>query len=211
MLLESCSVKSIVLTGGTTAPAVYRHIAADPRFLNLDAVQYFLSDERCVPDNSKLSNYHVVKNALFPNGLPSNAEFNKMYIEELGILESANAYSRKLPAIIDLLILSVGIDGHIASIFPNDFYVFQSSELVAEVYGGNPFVSRLTITPLAIKRAKKICILALGANKADLYKMASQDAKSVSSMPVRLVFDSEWIVDNDLQSCARRLCDLICK
>ena len=203
-------MKSIVLTGGATAPAVYRHIAAEPGFMNLEAVQYFLSDERCVPENSKLSNYQIVKNALFPNGLPPNAVFNKMYIEELGTLESANAYSRKLPEIIDLLILSVGIDGHIASIFPNDFHVFQSGELVVEVYGGNPLVSRLTITPLAIKRAKKICILALGDDKADLYKIASQDVKDISSMPVRLVFDSEWIVGNDLQNCARKLCDLIC-
>ena len=204
-------MKSIVLTGGATAPAVYRHIAADPGFMNLEAVQYFLSDERCVPENSKLSNYQIVTSALFPDGLPSNAQFNKMYIERLGALESANIYARKLPSIIDLLILSVGMDGHIASIFPNDSRIFQSGELVAKAYGGTPLVSRLTITPLAIKRAKKICILALGDDKVNLYDDALKDVKDVSSMPVRLVFDSEWIVGNDLQDYARRVCDLICK
>jgi 6-phosphogluconolactonase len=146
---------------------------------------------------------------LFPFGLPKNCVFHEMYKEEMGIEKSMKNYEKILPKKIDLLLLSVGLDGHIASIFPRS-KILNSNHLVDVVYGGNPLVERISLTPSAIKRAKKTCVFALGLEKSQLYRNALIDSKNFEEMPARLVLNAEWLNSDDINGIAKRISNLIC-
>ena len=84
--------------------------------------------------------------------------------------------SKKDDFFFDLLYLGLGLDGHIASLFPGS--VIRSDKLVASTLEPNIDFERITLMPKAIKAAKKICLLATGAQKIALIGKIRAGTKS---------------------------------
>jgi 6-phosphogluconolactonase/glucosamine-6-phosphate isomerase/deaminase len=55
----------------------------------------------------------------------------------------------------------------------------------------------LTITPLVIKRAKTIFLLATGAIKGRVLARALQEQENISALPIQLLLNATWILDHD--------------
>jgi 6-phosphogluconolactonase len=90
-------------------------------------------------------------------------------LAELGKDEGAEAYERELGhAALDLVLLGLGPDGHVASLFPNQATLDERDRRVvgAEAHL-EPFVDRITLTLPALDDAGEVLFLVAGEDKAD--------------------------------------------
>jgi len=104
---------SLMLTGGKTAKQLYQHWAVTKPWDNRN-VRYYFGDERCVPPDHEDSNYGMVVMTLFSNGISKDCSLNRMEGELTDREVVAKNYEQMLPDSIDVLLMSVGIDGYIA-------------------------------------------------------------------------------------------------
>ena len=103
----------------------------------------------------------------------------------------AGRYSKLVPDDIDILLLGVGSDGHVASIFPGSNLLQDGRPSVACVSPSNGnLYDRFTFTPQLIARAKIIYLLASTENKrAMLLRCQKSNDLQLRSMPVNLLLE----------------------
>jgi 6-phosphogluconolactonase len=167
--------RDVVLTGGSTPRPAYEELARAVRAVGHDLrdTTVWFSDERCVPPDDELSNYRLVKQALLDPlaDLPRPAV--RRIRGELGPDEAAEAYERDLEEAGEpefaLVLLGLGPDGHLASMFPDQASLSERSRLVlgVEESGLDPFVPRVTLTLPALANAEQVVFLVTGEGKAD--------------------------------------------
>jgi 6-phosphogluconolactonase len=157
---------SIVLTGGKT-PRVAYQLAAD---LEPDwgRVEVWWGDERCVPPDDERSNYGVARVLLDRIDQPP-AAVHRMR-GELGPEAGADAYDQELDGVgtFDLVLLGLGPDGHIASLFPNfPTLDVTDRDAVGTEAGHEPFVDRISMTLPRLCATQELLFLVSGEDKAD--------------------------------------------
>jgi 6-phosphogluconolactonase len=160
----------IVLTGGSTPKRAYE-LAAE-RDADWSAAHVWFSDERCVPPEHPDSNFAMADRALLSQ-LSAGPVVHRME-GELGPDAGAGHYEAEIrermgaDARWNLLLLGMGPDGHIASLFPGKPEVDERSRLAAGVplAGMEPQVPRITLTIPAINSAREAILLITGENKA---------------------------------------------
>jgi 6-phosphogluconolactonase len=164
----------IVVTGGSTPRAAYGEFVEAVQTVGIDVTQctMWFSDERCVLPEDERSNYGLLRDALLePLGEAAAPVVHRMR-GELGPQAAADEYERELraagPPQFDLVLLGMGPDGHLASMFPDQPSLSERSRLVVGVdeAGWEPYVSRVTLTFPALVNARQIVFLVTGANKA---------------------------------------------
>ena len=200
LLIKICSTTidkgfcNVMLTGGRAAKEIYGCLSKDLRFRDLNNVHFFFGDERCVPKYDSQSNYKMVKEILFPYGLPGNCSVFPMEIFANDYDLAADEYDRALPNSIDVLILSMGEDGHIASLFPHSPILFENNKRVCPVIVCKSPFERLTITPLVINSADNVYIFAFGDEKMKMFQKLEDNIEDFYSIPARLVINGNWLL-----------------
>ena len=167
---------SIALTGGSSARDAYELVRA----LETDwtGVELWWGDERCVPPDDERSNYGMAKAALLDH--VSTGAVHRMR-GELGRDAGADAYEQELAGLerFDLVLLGLGPDGHIASLYPDQPTL---DETVRRAVGAEakwePYVDRITLTLPVLRAADEVLFLVTGANKAEAAKRAFVDEPS---------------------------------
>lgn len=184
---------SIVLTGGATAGSAYE-IAAELE-PDWSRVTVWFSDERCVPPDDELSNYGMAKAALFDRvATPPRA---------VHWMESVEQYERELAGVgtFDLVLLGLGADGHVASLFPG-FPTLDvgDRDVVGTPAGLEPFVDRISLTLPRLRNTRELLFLVTGAVKAEAVGRAFADEPSRETPgslvraaygPTRAILDSD--------------------
>jgi 6-phosphogluconolactonase len=188
---------NIVLTGGSTPRAAYTEFVEAIRTVGIDVSRsvIWFSDERCVPPEDERSNYGMVRDSLLePLGQSGGLPTVHRMRGELGPVAAAEDYERALraagPPRFDLVLLGIGPDGHLASMFPDQDSLSERSRLVVgvEQAGLEPFVSRVTLTFPALANARQIVFLATGESKAEAVAAAfGPDAKADPHVPSSLL------------------------
>lgn len=187
----SCSV---MLTGGSSATHLYQAWARSPgHSANLSGVQFYFGDERCVSPDHPESNYGMVMSTLLPRVRPENMRVHRMEADSTDVEVAADRYTALLPDAIDVLLLSMGEDGHIASLFPHNAALHETHRRVVPVTGPKPPFQRLTITPSVIYAAHEVFVLAVGEKKRAVYEEALRDPTNIDAVPARLVLNRTWI------------------
>ena len=186
----------IVLTGGSTPRAAYGELVEAVKTVGIDVSQctMWFSDERCVPPDDERSNYAMVRASLLePLGDLPLPTVHRMR-GELGPREAADEYEGELraagPPRFDLVLLGIGPDGHLASMFPDQESLSERSRLVVgvEQSGLEPYVPRVTLTFPALWSARQIVFLATGESKAEAVAAAfGPDAKPDPHVPSSLL------------------------
>jgi 6-phosphogluconolactonase len=156
---------NIVLTGGKTPEQAYKEAAKRAPDWSNAAVWW--GDERCVPPDDEKSNYGMAKRTLLERLERAPRSVHRIK-GELGKDEAAADYERELgDTQLDLLLLGVGPDGHVASLFPNAPTLRQRKRVLPAEPGLEPFVDRVTLSLPALCSAREIVFLLSGESKAD--------------------------------------------
>jgi 6-phosphogluconolactonase len=156
----------IVLTGGRTPGRAYELAAGlEPDWSRANV---WWGDERCVPPDDERSNYGLARRTLFDRLAAQPGRVHRIHGEE-DPAAAAASYERELRGMtLDLLLLGLGPDGHLASLFPNAPGLSETERLVIPAEPGlEPFVERVTLTPPALRGARRIVFLVTGADKAE--------------------------------------------
>ncbi|MFH1931107.1 MAG: 6-phosphogluconolactonase [Pseudomonadota bacterium] len=102
----------------------------------------------------------------------------------------------------DLIFLGTGKDGHTASLFPGQKALDEMERLVISVKGGDPYVSRLTMTFPVLNHAKRIIFMVSGKNKADIVKTILEFPKA--KLPAQRIQPLNgtltWLLDSESAS-----------
>jgi 6-phosphogluconolactonase len=161
---------TIVLTGGSTPGRAYEHAAgAEPDW---SRVSLWWGDERCVPPDDDRSNYKLARDTLLAR-LTVQPDAHRIE-GELAPEEAARRYDAQITGVeLDLLLLGVGPDGHMASLFPGSPQLDVTDVSVTSGPPGlEPLVDRVTLTLPAIQGAKRIVFLVSGESKAEAVERA---------------------------------------
>ena len=155
----------VVLTGGKTPEQAYKEAAnRAPDWSNVDV---WWGDERCVPPDDEKSNYGMAKRTLLDRLDLAPRGVHRIR-GELGKEDAAADYERELgDTQLDLLLLGVGPDGHVASLFPNAPTLRRRTRVLPAEAGLEPFVDRVTLSLATLCSAREIVFLLSGESKAD--------------------------------------------
>ena len=164
---------SLVLAGGTTPVASYRALATAR--VDWARVAFFWGDERCVPPDDSASNYRMAREALLD---PADVPLSSVHriAGERPAADAAAGYERTLRQRFadtlprfDLVLLGVGEDGHVASLFPGR-PVPPEGRWVLAVEPPTEGPDRVSLSPAALAAARCICLLVSGAHKAAIVR-----------------------------------------
>ncbi|TML27658.1 MAG: 6-phosphogluconolactonase [Actinobacteria bacterium] len=156
---------NVVLTGGKTPERAHEQAAKlEPDW---SKVELWWGDERCVAPEHEDSNYGMAKRTLLDRIERPPRGVHRIK-GELGKEAAAAGYEQELDdAELDLLLLGVGPDGHIASLFPNAPTLRQRTKVLPAEPGLEPFVDRVTLSLPVLRSAREILFLLAGEGKAD--------------------------------------------
>lgn len=163
---------SIVLTGGSTPRRAYELAAElEPDW---SRVELWWGDERCVPPDDARSNYAMAKKALLDRLAEQPAAVHRIE-SELGRAEGTAEYRLELTDAdtFDLVLLGLGPDGHVASLFPNfPTLDVTGRDVVGSDAGHEPFVDRISMTLPRLCNTHELLFLVAGEDKADAVALA---------------------------------------
>jgi 6-phosphogluconolactonase len=185
----------IALSGGPTARACYERLALEgAQEIDWLVVNFYWSDERCVPPDDPDSNELLVRQALLENVGAANAVYPMRCDEGL------DAYQLRIGEIgqLDLVHLGMGADGHTASLFPGSAALdADPGQLVtfSEDPNGANNHPRMTFTYSAIARARLVIFTVAGEAKRPAMEalVAGDDIPAARVKAGRIL----WLVDTD--------------
>lgn len=175
--ISEAASPAVALSGGRIAKGFFSAVArlATERGQSLAHVHFFWGDERCVSPTDAESNYRSAAELLFsPLGLPAqNIHRIRGEDEPEQAAREAEAELRRFAPtnasgqpVLDLVLLGMGEDGHIASLFPGETEELMSSAAVYRtVTASKPPPHRITLGYDTLAGARNIWVLAAGAGK----------------------------------------------
>ena len=186
--VRSAAPLRLVLAGGTTPKRCYTLLAAMD--LSWARVTALFGDERCLPPLDPETNFRIATDALLRTACPATVH---RIPAELGPEEAAAAYEPIVAAApLDLVLLGVGRDGHTASLFPGNPALRATGYVVGVRNAAKPPPERVSLTLRALRGAKRVVILAAGADKQEAVRRAF-----AGEVPAGMIEHAEWLVTAD--------------
>ena len=171
---------SFVLTGGNSPIKLYEHLARS-RNIPWKKIDFFIGDERYVKETSKNSNIKMCKKFLLGRIKILNKQIYKISINKRSIKKSTIDYEKRIKKYFsnkkvsfDLILLGIGNDGHIASLF-KDNIIKKNNKNVSFVKRKD--FSRITLTLKCLNNSKSIFLWAPTKNKSNIVKKILLDNK----------------------------------
>jgi 6-phosphogluconolactonase len=204
---EQRGVVHLALSGGTSPGRTYELLASTPD--ELADVQLWFADERCVAPEDEQSNYRLAAETLLKPARIASERVHRMQ-GELGPDEGARAYAEELtelcapaptpssapppasaapgPPVLDLAVLGIGPDGHVASLFPGapTLDVGEDVACLGVHDSPKPPPERITLSLPVLRAARGCLVIAAGAGKADaINAMLGERSRSVPASLLR--------------------------
>ena len=188
----------VVLTGGGVGTATLKALAATPARDAVDwkALDVWWGDERFLPEGHPDRNVTQAREACSTTSRwirPACTRCRRVggaWGED--VEEAAGAYAEELARAarpedrggvptFDVLMLGVGPDGHVASLFPEHPALHETDRTVVGVRGApKPPPVRISLTMPVIRTAREVWLLAAGAEKAAAVALALSGAGEVA-------------------------------
>jgi 6-phosphogluconolactonase len=176
---------SVVLTGGGIGTACLAAVAAQPARDAVDwsRVEFWWGDERFVASGDPERNETGARDALLDH-IPVNQDLVHVMAPSGGAYGSdvdaaAAAYAEIVPASFDIVLLGIGPEGHVASLFPDRPELTDTRLAVPVRNSPKPPPTRISLTYGPIRSASEVWILASGASKADAIAAVVSGAPAV--------------------------------
>ena len=201
----------VALAGGSTPEPVYRILRdAD---VDWNKIHLYWGDERDVPADHPESNFRMARLALIDSVPIPEANIHPIRVQP-DIEETVAEYRRQLEKVhrgrdgfptFDLIMLGMGGDGHVASLYPDSSALGVTDRSVVSVYVEKLNSWRVTLTYPVLNAARYIMLLVAGEAKAPVVAQALAPGISEQSYPVQRLAPRgklEWFLD---KGAARRL------
>ena len=181
---------TVALPGGSVATNCFPRLAS--LRLEWDRCEFFWVDERAVPADDPESNYGAARSSwLEPAGVPAS-RIHRMPADAQDLDDATARYADVMsriagrPPILDYVMLGVGPDGHVASLFPGHALLHEARRPVAAVLDSpKPPPRRMTLAMPVLTAARRVVVAAFGRSKAEVMREAL--ANPDSALPVAMV------------------------
>ncbi len=203
---------SVAVTGGSSAAPLFAKVRDAP--VPWPKTHVFFTDERVVPPDHAWSNARLAEQELLRH--VSTAAVHRMRGDAPDLDAEAERYAQDLrdtlgaPPRLDLVLLGLGEDGHICSLFAGvpGSADRGDAELVRHVAAPlqlDPKVPRLTLLPFLVVTARTVVLQVSGAKKADVLARAVKGAEDLVGCPAQWVRKSSGraVVVCDAAAAAR--------
>lgn len=167
----------VAISGGSTPKKMHRLLAKAPCYSKIpwDRTHLFWVDDRHVPETHPASNYGAARKDFLSRVPIPGAQVYPIYSRttpkedarqyQKTIIDFFDLQKEQFPR-FDLIFLGMGADGHTASLFPGAMALEEKNRLALTVKGGNPDVSRVTLTLPVLNHARSVVFLVSGEKKA---------------------------------------------
>ena len=191
-------VPSVVLTGGSIAVRIHEAVAesADQHLVDWSRVEFWFGDERFVPAESPDRNVGQAAAAMLdrlpvdPDRVHAMAASDGAYGDDVDA--AAHAYAEELrraaggqaeTPTFDVLMLGVGPDAHVASLFPGHPALSEDRPVVGVRDSPKPPPTRITLTMGTLRSAREVWFVAAGGEKAEAVRAALAGADVPAAGP----------------------------
>ncbi len=179
----------VAVAGGNTPKLLYTELAK----LNLDwsNIEFYQVDERFIDPSSDKSNQKMILKTV-DEAIDKGLDLYPIVIKDT-IEETVNAYNTEVSLldapIFDLIILGAGLDGHIASLFPNGNYLNGETDNVIITSTNNYDVKeRISLSLNTILNSKNIFVYITGEEKYSIIEESFYGNKRASDFPIKFLF-----------------------
>jgi 6-phosphogluconolactonase len=188
----------LALTGGTLGTDLTRsllaHLNANPEAYQ--GLHMWWSDERFVERASSDQNSSPVNSAVTNQNVVIHTLLASDEVENIDL--AVDQYRTQLDeTFMDLTILGLGPDGHVASLFPGAAQIDRLEKVIAITDSPKPPAVRASFTMSMINASTIIWIIAAGASKAEAVTKIIEGDLSIPASYVRAVDHTRLIVDTD--------------
>lgn len=188
----------LALTGGTLGSDLTRALVADwnshPDMYQ--GLHIWWSDERFVERSSVEQNSSPALNSVANNNVTIHTLCASDEVESIAL--AVEDYLAQLGEnFMDLTILGLGPDGHVASLFPGAAHIDRLEKVIAITDSPKPPAVRATFTLSMINTSTLVWIIAAGASKADAVTKIIEGDLSIPASYVRAADHTRLIADTD--------------
>ena len=205
-------VPAVALTGGTIADKVHAAVAelADASPVDWSRVDVWWGDERFVAAGDPERNALQARRAMIDRLPLDPARVHEVPASDSGVGDveaAAAAYSDELRehgrGRFDVVMLGVGPDGHVASLFPGSAQLDVDDQVAVAVHDSpKPPPQRVSLTYGALNRTSEVWFLVSGEGKAEAVARAlgGADRHEIPATGVRGEDVTAWLLDEDAAS-----------
>jgi 6-phosphogluconolactonase len=197
-LLSSKATVQIVVTGGSVGIKTLEHLGPLLSKVNLSSLQIWWGDERFVERESPDRNFVQAREALLSKiSIPQENVHEMPALEAGGLLEASANFADFVAGVtpeFDVVLLGMGPDGHVASLFPNSEPVLFGEWIIAEPNSPKPPRRRISFSYQALSSATEVWFLVAGSDKADAVAQAFSGAQLPAGL-VRGKKVTKWYLD----------------
>jgi len=201
---------TLCLTGGATPASTYELLATRFR-LSVDwkEVQFFWGDERCVPPDSPASNFGMANRTMLSKLSLLPEQIHRIRGEDEPE-QGASEYERELRAFFrleqpddfpsfGLLLLGLGENAHVASLFPHHPSLHEKTRLAVAVDVEATPSRRISLTMPVINNAERVLFLVSGETKAAAVRNVLRGTADPEQYPAQFVKPHSneivWLID----------------
>jgi 6-phosphogluconolactonase len=202
---------TVAISGGSLPKIIGPELAAGAIRTQIDwpAWQVFFADERCVPLDDPESNFRLAREQLFERVPIPSSQIHPIN-DSLPAAAAAEAYELVLQELFgpdlwprfDLILLGMGPDGHIASLFPDHALLSEHKRWVAAIANSpKPPPSRITLTLPVLNNARSVVFVVTGSGKAEILpRVLKADSKYPAGMVSPVEGQVHWFLDQGAAS-----------
>jgi 6-phosphogluconolactonase len=179
---------ALAISGGHTPWLMLRALAEEK--IPWPAVHIIQVDERVAPAGHPDRNLTHLRETLLEHAPLRPEQIHAMPVESPDLQAAAVSYARKLveivgsPAVLDVVHLGLGPDGHTASLVPGDpvLDITNKDVAITGLYQGR---QRMTLTYPMINRSRQILWMVTGKEKAQMLKRLMDGDQTIPAGLVR--------------------------
>ena len=173
---------SIAFPGGNSIKGIFENLAQ--RQMGWQGVNAFMADERLVPPTDAQSNFAQANELLF-------SKVQGIHPFPFDMEKGIDDYNKKFLIVtkgnFDMIVLGVGVDGHIASLFPHNPALKSAEDGYIPVHGApKPPEQRITLSHEAITKAGIVILLFASESKRAAYEKFSDPEVKEADCPAKI-------------------------
>jgi len=211
--IEKNGCFNVALTGGKSIVEFYSKLAGFRGFFSWQNTHIFLTDERFVPWEHPESNFRMIKEMLLNDIMIPRQNIHPVDTRKDNVFLAVKSYEKVLREKLlirneypqfDLILLSLGEDGHVASLFPGEKDLEEGKAAVIAAYPSHLKTDRISLSMPVLNNARNLNCIVIGKKKAKALQYVIDQKQDIPAARLNC-YDGEvcFFVDKEAADCLR--------